>query len=505
MLRTLRLSMLGFFLIYLASCGGGGGGYGGQPTPPQPTPPQPTSPVASVTVSPGEFAPLTLLLGASQQLSATTRDQAGNELTGRAVTWGTSNSAIATVSTAGVVEGVGEGAATITATSEGQSADAAVAVVSSVMLASVVAGGAHSCALTTDGAPFCWGRGEAGQLGVAPPPTTCALDPGTFPCSSGPLAAGHLEFVQLAAGGAHTCGLTSAGGAFCWGSNSSGQLGDGTGTDHHEPGGVETDLTFASIDAGVAHTCGLTSDGAAHCWGRNDRGQLGDGTTTDRSTPVAVTGGHTFELIVAGGLDIGQTCGLTSGGAAYCWGDNERGQLGIGSGGFGSEDLAPHSEPTLVSGSLTFVGLTTGLGRHACGLRDTGAAYCWGENSFGGLGNGTVSDSPVPVPVSGGIAFVELIAGGFIGHTCGRTADGTAYCWGENERGQVGDGSNADRLEPSPVAGGLLFTRLDAGSRHTCGRATTETVYCWGSGAAGQLGTNSTAHRPVPVEVAGQP
>jgi alpha-tubulin suppressor-like RCC1 family protein len=311
--------------------------------------------------------------------------------------------------------------------------------------------------------------------------------------------------VQLAAGGAHTCGLTSAGGAFCWGSNSSGQLGDGTGTDHHEPGGVETGLTFASIDAGAAHTCGLTSDGAAHCWGRNDRGQLGDGTTTDRSAPVAVTGGHTFELIVAGGFDIGQTCGLTSGGAAYCWGDNERGQLGIGSGGFGSEDLAPHREPTLVSGSLTFVGLTTGLGRHTCGLTGTGAAYCWGENTFGALGNGTTSDSPVPVPVSGGIAFVELIAGGFIGHTCGWTDDGTAYCWGENERGQVGDGSNADGLEPSPVAGGLLFTRLDAGFRHTCGRATTEAVYCWGSGAAGQLGTNSTDHSSVPIKVAGQP
>jgi alpha-tubulin suppressor-like RCC1 family protein len=111
----------------------------------------------------------------------------------------------------------------------------------------------------------------------------------------------------------------------------------------------------------------------------------------------------------------------------------------------------------------------------------------------------------VPVPVSGGIEFVALIAGGFIGHTCGRTGDGTAYCWGENERGQVGDGSNADRFEPSPVAGGHLFISLDAGFRHTCGRATTETVYCWGSGAAGQLGTSSTDHSPEPVEVVGQP
>jgi alpha-tubulin suppressor-like RCC1 family protein len=357
-----------------------------------------------------------------------------------------------------------------------------------------------------DAAAFCWGRGEAGQLGVAPPATTCPLDGGTFPCSSGPLAVtGGLEFVQLAAGGAHTCGLTTDGAAYCWGENERGQVGDGTTTDRHGPMPVDIGLSFAGIDAGAAHTCGLTSDGTARCWGSNDRGQLGDGTTTSRSAPVAVAGSHNFVVIVAGGFDVGQTCGLTSNGAAYCWGDNERGQLGIGTGGFGSEDVAPHPQPTLVSGSRKFVRLTTGLGRHTCGLTDSGAAYCWGENTFGGLGDATTNDRPVPVPVSGGITFVELIAGGFIGHTCGWTANGTAHCWGENERGQVGDGSNADALMPSPVAGGLIFTSIDAGFRHTCGRATTETVYCWGSGAAGQLGTNSTAHSPVPVEVAGQP
>jgi alpha-tubulin suppressor-like RCC1 family protein len=468
-----------------------------------------SAPVVSVTVSPGE---LTLLVGASQQLTAITRDQAGNPLVGRSVTWATTEPTVAIVSATGIVTGVGAGSATITATSEGKNGSAAVSVISSVIFASVAAGGAHTCALTTSGAAYCWGRGESGQLGVQVPTTTCMTDGDPFPCSMVPLAVGvGLAFAQLAGGGAHTCGLTSDGSAYCWGSNASGQLGDNSTTNREAPVPVATGLKFASIDAGAQHTCGLTNDGTAYCWGRNNRGQLGDGTTTDRSVPVAVTGGHTFQLIAAGGFapagafSNGHTCALTSSGTAYCWGDNERGQLGNGMGGFGEEDLTAHPVPAPVSGELTFAALTAGLGRHTCGLTGAGSAYCWGENTFGALGNGSTSDSPIPVPVSGGLAFVQLIAGGFIGHTCGLTASGTAYCWGENERGQVGDRSTVDRLEPSAVAGGLSFTRLDAGFRHTCGRATTGTVYCWGSGGAGQLGTNSTSQRAVPTKVLGQP
>ncbi|HJR16744.1 MAG TPA: hypothetical protein VJ808_07815, partial [Gemmatimonadales bacterium] len=102
--------------------------------------------------------------------------------------------------------------------------------------------------------------------------------------------------------------------------------------------------------------------------------------------------------------------------------------------------------------------------------------------------------------------FVQLVAGGFIGHTCGITAEDTgfAYCWGENETGQVGDGSTFDRMRPSAVAGGLTFTNLDAGFRHTCG-PTSSGLYCWGSGGAGQLGTNSTDRSAVPKKVLGQP
>jgi alpha-tubulin suppressor-like RCC1 family protein len=467
------------------------------------------TPVATVTVLPANF---TIPIGATYQLAATAQDANGNVLTGRSIAWSTSDAAIATVSASGLVTAFAAGAATITATSEGQNGGASLTVVvaSTTTYESVATGGAHTCALTPDGSAYCWGRGESGQLGVAPPATTCPLDGGPRACSLVPVAvSGGLAFEQLAGGGAHTCGLTSDGTAYCWGRNTSGQLGDNSTTLRTAPVPVVTTLKFAVLDAGGSHTCALTSTGVGYCWGLNDRGQLGDGTTTNRSAPVAVTGGHIFESIVAGGFetdfDSGHTCAVVSNGVAYCWGHNERGQLGIGSGGLGSEDLTPHPVPTLVTGSHVFDVVTAGLGRHTCGLTDAGAAYCWGENTFGALGNGLQIDSNLPVAVSGGLAFEQLIAGGFIGHTCALTASDDAYCWGENERGQVGDGTAVDRLTPVAVAGDHSFTSIDAGFRHTCGLVATGNLYCWGSGAAGQLGNNSTSQSNVPVEVAGNP
>jgi alpha-tubulin suppressor-like RCC1 family protein len=265
-------------------------------------------------------------------------------------------------------------------------------------------------------------------------------------------------------------------------------------------------LKFAILDAGADHTCGLTRAGVAHCWGRNNRGQLGDGTTTDRSTPVPVTGGLTFQRIAAGGFrgsdatTFGFTCGLTTGGDVHCWGDNEAGQLGTG-----SANITAHPAPALVPATQKFITLTVGQGRHTCALTSAGAAWCWGENTFGALGDGSFSNRSSPVHVSGNVTFTAIVAGGFIGHTCGLTAAGTAYCWGENEVGAVGDGSTTDRSAPSPVAGGHSLSSIDAGLRHTCGRTTAGTVYCWGSNGAGQLGTGSTGPRTTPAKVAGQP
>ena len=465
----------------------------------------PSATVATVGVIPGVFS---LVVGESLQLTTLSRDKVGSSLTGRSVAWATSQPTVATVSGTGTVSGVGVGSATITATVEGTVGTAVVTVSPNfppAAFASVAAGGAHSCALTASGAAHCWGRGESGQLGAPPPVMSCLADL-SYPCNLVPVPIdGGLNFQRLTGGEAHTCGLTSDGSAWCWGSNAFGQLGDNSVVTRNAPVAVSTTVKFASIDAGPDFTCALTTEGKAWCWGRNNRGQLGDGTTTTRPSPVPVSlpSDLTVRQVTASGSTGSFSCAVTNSGETYCWGTNDRGQLARG-----TQDGLNHPVPAAVSGDLRFASLSSGLADHVCGITAAGAAYCWGTNGRGGLGDGSTRFvSTLPVAVSGGLAFAHLVTGGFGdsgGHTCGLTISGVAYCWGDNEVGAVGDGSAQDRRTPAAVAGGLTFSSIAAGFRHSCARTNAGIVYCWGSGRTGQLGINATGYRTVPAKVVGQ-
>jgi alpha-tubulin suppressor-like RCC1 family protein len=204
---------------------------------------------------------------------------------------------------------------------------------------------------------------------------------------------------------------------------------------------------------------------------------------------VAVSGGLTFTALTVGD---GHVCGLTATGAAYCWGDNSFGELGNG-GPYGSRTPVP------VAGGLTFAALSAGPG-YTCGVTTAGAAYCWGDNTLGRLGNSGGMNS-VPVPVAGGLTFTTVSAGA--DHACGLDATGVAYCWGDNQYHQIGNGStNPGPFPPTMVTGGHTFTAIDAGGLHTCA-ISNGAVYCWGDNRSGQLGNGTTGFSGVAALVLG--
>jgi alpha-tubulin suppressor-like RCC1 family protein len=299
-----------------------------------------------------------------------------------------------------------------------------------------------------------------------------------------------FSFTTLAAGGDHTCGLAMGGAAFCWGDNSYGALGDGTTTLRLAPMPVAGGLLFTSLVAGLDHTCALTAGGAAYCWGFNQYGAVGDGTTAQRVTPTPVAGGVAFASLAAGFI---HTCGLTAGGVAYCWGDNTFGELGDGT-------TTSHLTPVAVQGGLLFTTLTaTGAAFHTCGLTAGGAAYCWGYNGYAELGDGTTINRLAPTPVASGLVFTSLAAGGY--STCGLVAAGTPYCWGRGDSGELGDGAQIERPIPVAVAGSLAFASLAGGGFHSCGVTAAGAAYCWGFNQYGELGAGTTAPLgPVAVQ-----
>lgn len=453
-------------------------------------------PVASVEVSP---AVSDIEVSGTVQLTAKLRDSRGRELAGRVVAWASDNTAVALVDGAGLVTGKGEGAATVTATSEGVSGSAAVTVNapaaqdSLAVFASIAAGNGKTCALTAAGKAYCWGMNAWGDVG----------DGTTFTRDRPVPVATALTFREVSAGGAagqHTCALTMTGEAYCWGANNHGQLGDGSTQRRALPGPVAGGLQFSAIGTAREHTCGLAG-GVAYCWGQNQSGQLGDGTSIDRNVPNPVAGGSTYFTIAPGGwwAPRDHTCALAPAGggqgapagAAFCWGDNIAGAVGDGS-------KLHRLSPAPVAGGHVFRQISTG-GAHSCAVTIASEAYCWGENAAGQLGDGSTTDRAGPVPVAGNLQFVEVRAG--FAHTCGLTPTGEAWCWGLNADGEVGDGTNGNRLTPTPVSGGHVFTDLATGTYHSCGRTPSGHVYCWGWPAAA-LGSGQPILRSfLPVAV----
>lgn len=308
-----------------------------------------------------------------------------------------------------------------------------VAVSGGLRFRQVSVGSKHSCGITTDNRAYCWGDNSAGQLGD-----------GTRSERWSPIpVAGGRQFAQVDAGSFHTCGLGYTDKrAYCWGNNNNGQLGNGTVTSRLTPVAVAGGRQFRHVSAGWDHSCAVTPSDVAYCWGSNKDGQAGDGSTfRQRLRPVLVAGGYRFRQVDAG---ASHTCAVTTAYRAFCWGNGADGRIGDGT---TSRRLVPRA----VAGGLSFDRVSTGFA-HSCGESRQNRAYCWGINTYGAVGDGTKLNTRLrPVAVAGGLYFTQLSAGSL--HTCAKTETSAAYCWGYNRNGQLGDGSQTDRTRPVPVAG----------------------------------------------------
>ena len=363
-------------------------------------------------------------------------------------------------------------------------------------VASVDAGRFHACAVTDSGAAYCWGKG--GALGDG------TNDDRNLPVPVVGLSSG---VIQVSAGETHTCAVVVAqagaasGGAKCWGWNGNGELGTGNTLAASGPVDVVVPVNnallplegVASIATGRAHTCALTTSGGVKCWGSNQYGQIGNGTTSGAyDTPVDVYGLTSGVVKIGAGRD--HTCALQEGtGAVFCWGRNHLGQLGDGT-------AADASAPT--HALLPPVGsISDGPSDRTCATPPLSPLpmpgfYCWGDNSQGGLGNGSSGgSSPVPayvVPYFGNPVGTIAVGGG---HTCAVTASllgeqTIVHCWGSNLSGQLGTGMGDPFLTtPQLVEDASPSTAVSAGGEFSCGLTAAGELKCWGSNQFGQLGT----------------
>lgn len=253
---------------------------------------------------------------------------------------------------------------------------------------------------------------------------------------------------------------------------------------------VRSDAASGARSAGGMSTCSVATDGTAMCWGRNDFGQLGDGTNTLRVSPTAVQGEGWSRIAVGGSF----TCGVKTDGTLWCWGLNNFGQLG-------GADRASSNVPRQVGTEAVWRQVTASW-THACATKSDGTMWCWGQNHHGQLGNGqNAPRSQAPVAVAGKRQWVQVSAGEW--HTCGVTAQGEGFCWGNNGFGQLGDGGTAVRKRPRLVTGGHRFSQLSATWNRTCGLTTGGAALCWGENSFGQLGNGTRTDSLTPVAVSG--
>ena len=356
------------------------------------------------------------------------------------------------------------------------------------MITHIAAGGGHACATAMNGSLTCWGWNDQRQLGSE----MYVADP--FPR----VIPGVMGVASIAAGSLHTCTLDTAGRCSCFGDGQDGELGRGVTVDSAMPGSVSGAMTFASVAAGVSTTCAIDAAHNLYCWGANDHGQLGLRDTTPRSMPATMV----MANVASVAMGFQHACAVTMSGTLMCWGSNASGQ--IGTGGATSMPGVPVAVPGVTDATAVACGRD-----FTCFVHTSQAISCFGANDFGQLGDGTTNPSTTARSVSGVMDATSISAPSAGTHVCAVRASGLLACWGGNSSGQLGDGSVLPHSEPVMVtmptdiaavsAGGIA----NDGSGFTCALDREGRVWCWGDGALGQLGTRDYMSRSRPALILG--
>jgi len=339
-----------------------------------------------------------------------------------------------------------------------------------------------SCAVMSDGTLRCWGDNDSGLIGTKEQKSLAA-----------PAAvAGVTGVKELSIGRRHMCGKFADGSFKCWGQNTYGQLGDGTTDDKPAPTAV-TAPGLVSIEASMNNfTCGHKSDGAVVCWGRNYEGQLGDGTKEkhEKAILTAVTGAKQVSI------SYDTACAVMSDGTVSCWGkQDKRGQLGRGP-SEKEEILKPAPVVGIAGATQVAVG-----GAHACALLGDGTVKCWGDNTDGECAVDGAAPQPKPVPIAGVVGATALVAGS--ASTCALLKTGTLMCWGNNFMGELGGGlTNGSSRQAVPVKGLANVKQMGIGRNNPCAVTTAGDVYCWGDNDKGKVGDGTTEPKRIaPVKI----
>ncbi len=376
----------------------------------------------------------------------------------------------------------------------------------------VVAGGLHTCSLSTEGKVRCWGKNDFGQLGYANTATAVAIGDNETPASAGYVSIGDIPAIQLSIGLNHSCALLANRKVLCWGQGTYGQLGYGN-INHVGDDETPTSVGYVSVGDDVAqisasgfHTCAVLASGKVRCWGGGSNGRLGYADTVtigDTEYPSSI-----LNYVNVGG-DVVQistgdyhTCALLSNGAVRCWGYGFEGRLGYSN----ENDIGDNEDPS-IAGNVSIGGSAVQVVANvysSCVLLSSGDVRCWGAGGYGRLGYGdttnNIGDTELPSTKSvlsiGGSAL-QLAAGE--DHACALMSDGAVRCWGRGASGQLGYGNTnniGDDEAPSTVAAvsvGGIVSSVTTGHYHTCAMLAAGSVRCWGNGDDGRLGYGNTA------------